>query len=243
VLLLWIVWAGGDRLLAQFPGRLAGTVTTKSGTPVQNAAILAEIRQGSPVRWNTTSDKEGRFAILGVRPGTWWLTVTAPGFDESRLAYQVRPNRPGEPIEVKLERRERPAVPLPLQDVDGSQLVREIDRAEGLLRAGRADDALDIYRTWLRKTPDLTSLHLAMARAHRAKRDFGSAKEACDVLLQREPANVQARLELASVHLDSGDENAARRELERVLQDASESSASRTARQALVKLTPSQPPR
>ncbi|MDQ2834706.1 MAG: carboxypeptidase-like regulatory domain-containing protein [Acidobacteriota bacterium] len=62
------------------PGRnIGGTVTDRSGGVVSGALIMLSMAPGVPAR-TVTADASGFFSFAGVQPGTYTLTVTAPGF-------------------------------------------------------------------------------------------------------------------------------------------------------------------
>jgi len=64
-------------------GELAGTVTDPSGAVVANAAVqLKSLDEGSVNKQNTSSNGYYKFAYL--KPGSYSVTVTAPGFQPPR---------------------------------------------------------------------------------------------------------------------------------------------------------------
>ena len=66
--------------LAQNPtGSLKGDVLDASGARIPSAQIIVE-RAGSGFRRDITADKDGEFRIDNLPPGTYELTVNAPGF-------------------------------------------------------------------------------------------------------------------------------------------------------------------
>ncbi len=226
--------------LAQFrPGHIGGIVKSDDGTPIRGAVIVAENKESTPPRLNAVSDAKGRFGLLGVRTGLWSLLIKAPGFEPTVLSWPVQSTvRLGAPIEVTLVAIPGGAVKDTFDKVKASSIVDDLDRAATLVQGGRAGEAIDIYRSLLAKTPALTSLHLAMARAYRSQRDAPAALGSYRRLLELEPRHVKARLELASLLEESGDKAAAVQELRRVVEGAPDTPAAATARERLGRLQP-----
>lgn len=226
--------------LAQFrPGHIGGIIRSEDGTPVRGAVIVAENKEATPPRLNAVSDGKGRFGLLGLRSGVWSLLIKAPGFEPTVLAWPVRSTiRLGDPVEVTLVSIPGGSTTDVFDKVKAGTVVAELDRASDLLEGGQTAAALTIYRALLAKTPALTSLHLAMARAYRADRDVPHSLESYRRLLEIEPANTKARVELAVLLEESGDKTSATRELTRVVSDAPDSPAATTARTRLRALQP-----
>ena len=83
------------------------------------------------------------------------------------------------------------------------------------------------------KAPALTSLHLAIGRAYRAGKQPDRAVTAFRTLLDLEPANTRARLELGLALAEGGDGAGATAEFERLVREAPDSSAAAAARTQL----------
>jgi hypothetical protein len=80
------VAAGARDVLLQLShgGRITGTVREKqSGKPVVAFSIVATERRGALERGETLTrsffDSEGRFALAGVKPGSWYVAAVADG--------------------------------------------------------------------------------------------------------------------------------------------------------------------
>src|ERR1700687_1060794 len=89
-------------LLAQNPrGTVRGVVLVPSGPRVPGARILIHAAESSLHR-EASSDDRGEFRIEDLLPGTYHLTVTAPGFAEARADVKVTVSSVRE-ITVKLK--------------------------------------------------------------------------------------------------------------------------------------------
>ena len=65
---------------AQFQGRISGRVLGPSGNPVEKAEVTIISQKTSSVRYESKTDKEGRFVQVGLMPGYFLITVKKPGF-------------------------------------------------------------------------------------------------------------------------------------------------------------------
>ncbi|HUX67825.1 MAG TPA: carboxypeptidase regulatory-like domain-containing protein [Terriglobales bacterium] len=80
--------AGLPAAAQQMRGSLSGTVADASGARVPGAAVVAR-EPGTTLRRQATADARGEFRMLALLPGSYELTVTAPGFAPAHAAVQV----------------------------------------------------------------------------------------------------------------------------------------------------------
>ena len=66
-------------------GTLTGAISDRDGALIPHALLSLRTSDGAPER-TATSDSEGRFHFAGLRPGTYLLTASAPGFEETTSA-------------------------------------------------------------------------------------------------------------------------------------------------------------
>ena len=71
--------------MAQFSGRIAGSVSDASGAPVSAAAISLSLPGSSRAMLTTRSSPDGTFRLTGVRPGDYELTVDVQGFARATI--------------------------------------------------------------------------------------------------------------------------------------------------------------
>src|SRR5215510_16222876 len=64
---------------AQTAGRVTGTIKDPDGKPIKGAIVRATNDAVAATITSTTDDK-GRFAMIGVRSGTWRIVAEAPNF-------------------------------------------------------------------------------------------------------------------------------------------------------------------
>ncbi len=71
-------------------GRLSGVITDPSGLVLPAVNVRATIRDGNQQTTSTvTSDRNGRYTLDGLAPGTYAVAMTLPGFDTATLSVPV----------------------------------------------------------------------------------------------------------------------------------------------------------
>jgi hypothetical protein len=142
-------------IAAQAGSVLKGTVVDEKGALIVDASIALD---GSGHRYSTRTDKQGQYRIVAVLPGTYTLTVTAPGFSEITQAIELMTSRPvthditlnifvSERVEVQAAQDNLSAVTITGQKLatlpqDPRQLLLRLRRLAGA--SGTPDD-LAIY--------------------------------------------------------------------------------------------------
>lgn len=188
--------------------RATGTVRDTSGKPIKGATIRAVNKEFVPSEVTSITDDKGRWAMIGLRSGTWTFIVEAPGFAKVEAPAPARVGNTS-PLAFVLA---RDLGPIPNALVPS---IAQLIAAANVLRdEGRLDQALAAYQDIRGKNPTLTHLHLVIADVHRqraAKEREPAARRAMldlaiasyDELLKADTANERARTELASTRAEA----------------------------------------
>ena len=70
-------------------GDISGSVSDPAGAAIPGASVNLRAVSGSEVRV-THTDAAGQFALAGLRPGTWQVEVSAPGFATYSASTEIR---------------------------------------------------------------------------------------------------------------------------------------------------------
>lgn len=105
-----------DRV-AQGKGVIRGVVIDASITPVADATVAVESAELS-----ARTDADGAFLFVDVEPGTYFLTVSKPGWSSAQQS-----------LEVVADVKAPPVVKVQLQQVPGSQPVATTQAMEGFI--------------------------------------------------------------------------------------------------------------
>src|SRR5438552_2929534 len=77
---------------------LLGVVKDPAGSPVAGADVLA-VLEGFGTKMTLRTDAKGKFIQVGLKPGTWDLTVSKPGYATQTVPAHLKLNE-REPVEV-----------------------------------------------------------------------------------------------------------------------------------------------
>ena len=117
--------------------------------------------------------------MIGLSTGEWRFTVEAPGYVTGSAAVPVRVAA-SPPLTFTLTRD-----PGPLPGALDKNIQQEIADANAMRDQGRLDQAISAYDSIRANNPKLTSIHLVLADAYRARAAQERTAPARDALLNR----------------------------------------------------------
>lgn len=85
LLLAWLPCARGSELTT---GSIVGSVRAAGGAPIAGAAVVAHAPSG---RYSTTTDRTGRFILLGIVPDTYTVSAAAAGYQSAAEVAIILP--------------------------------------------------------------------------------------------------------------------------------------------------------
>jgi hypothetical protein len=129
--------------LAQFSGRVAGTVLDPSGAPVAGAEVSLSLVKGAKALVSTATGKDGSYRLLSVRAEDYDLTVAAPGFLKFTL-HNLRVDAA----------RETPVQSITLQLASVTSQL-DVSANEDTVETGNAEISTTITPEQIRKLPVL----------------------------------------------------------------------------------------
>jgi tetratricopeptide (TPR) repeat protein len=184
-------------LPAAAQARATGLVRDTAGRPIKGATVRALNPEAIPREFSAVSDDRGRWAMIGMRIGTWRFVAEAPGYLAAETSAQLRVA--GVPPLVFTLARE----PMPIPGALDQDVQKQLAAADALRDQGRLDQAIAAYESIRARNPKLTALNLVIASAYRdraatepdapARRALlERAIEAYAALLQSDAANERA---------------------------------------------------
>ena len=187
--------------------RAAGTVRDTGGKPLKGATIRAINKDAYPSQIASSSDDKGRWAMIGLRTGTWTFIAEAPGFTPAQTPWPVRVG--GTPPIGFVLARDLGPIPNALTKTIQQQIVA----ANALRDRGQLDQAIAAYEQVRDQNPKLSAMNLVVAGAYRQKAkqetDTSTRRTLLDraiasytTVLSSEPGNERAKTELASVRAE-----------------------------------------
>ena len=169
-------------------GSVRGIVKDQSGHPVKGATVSIE-SEAFTARYSTTTDKKGRFVVLGLGTGEWIFSVEAPGFETVRARANLRALQKNPDLDIRLTHA---AIPSSL-GMNGREIQQRIDAAEAAAARGDLDGAIAGYSELASRVPALTSVHLQLGALYERKGDSAAALAEYRRLAELEPENAKAR--------------------------------------------------
>ncbi len=204
-----VLIAGGlaSPALAQ-NARAAGTVRDLNGKPIKGATVTVTNPDAFPPEFTSATDDKGRWAMIGLRGGTWKVVVEAPGFLKVETTVPIRAG--GAPPMAFTLTRDLGPVPNALD----RNIQQQLQDAAALRDAGRLDQALASYQDIRTRNPKLTAVNLVMADVYRMKASqetspaarqalIAQATEAYTRVLESDASNERARAELLSLRAEA----------------------------------------
>jgi hypothetical protein len=189
-------------------GRAMGTVKGLDGRPIKGATVRAVNPDAIPSEITSATDDKGRFAMIGLRSGTWKFIAEAPGHLKVEATSIARSaNNP--PLNFTLSRD-----PGPIPNALVVNVQQQIAAANALRDDGRYDQALAAYQDIRAKNPKLSYVGLVIAGLYReraAKETNPAARKALlelaissyDEVLKADAANERAVAELATTRAEA----------------------------------------
>jgi tetratricopeptide (TPR) repeat protein len=143
--------------------RAMGTVRDLTGKAIKGATVRALNAEAYPGDLTSATDDKGRFAMIGLRGGTWRFVVDAPGFLRLDVTATVRvANSP--PMQFTLARD-----PGPVPNALERNVQQRLQEAAALRDAGQLDQALAAYQDIYSKNPKLSAVNLVVADVYQRK--------------------------------------------------------------------------
>jgi tetratricopeptide (TPR) repeat protein len=159
--------------------RATGTVRDTNGRPIKGATVRATNRDARPSQITSTTDDKGRWAMIGLRTGTWTFNVEAPGFVPVEAPAGVRVATTP-PMAFTLARD-----PGPIPGALDRNVIQLVTAANALRDRGQFDQALTAYQQIRDQNPKLTSVSFVMAGVYRQQAAGTTDAEARRALLDR----------------------------------------------------------
>lgn len=159
--------------------RATGTVRDTNGRPIKGATVRASNRDARPAQITSTTDDKGRWAMIGLRTGTWTFNVEAPGFVSVEAPAPVRvAGTP--PMAFTLARD-----PGPIPGALDKNVMQLVAAANTLRDRGQFEQALTAYQQIREQNPKLTAVSFVMAGVYRQQAAGATDPTARRALLDR----------------------------------------------------------
>lgn len=188
--------------------RATGTVKDTAGKAMKGATVRAMNKDAYPSQITSTTDDKGRWAMIGLRTGTWTFIVEAPGYSKQEAQWPVRVAGT-QPMHFVLARDLGP-IPGALT----RNIQQQLAAANALRDKGQLDQALAAYEQIREQNPRLTTVNLVVGSVYRKKASlendpaakralFDRAIASYTMALSDETAGARARAEIESTRTEA----------------------------------------
>lgn len=168
--------------------RAQGTVKDTSGKAMKGATVKATNKDAYPSQITSSTDDKGRWAMIGLRTGTWTFVAEAPGFTTQQAQWPVRVAGT-QPMHFVLARDLGP-IPNALT----KNIQQQLEAANALRDKGQLDQAIAAYEQIREQNPKLTAVNLVVGGVYRKKAALESDPTARRALFERAIASYTAML-------------------------------------------------
>jgi len=191
-------------------GRINGTVVDEKGQPVEGVLIIVESLKYK-TKLQSSSDKNGHFAAMGMGSGYWRITASKKGYSSSYVDMNVSQLRRSPPITFTLKKMTGFAALM--ADEDSFQLF---DKGNLLIKEEKYDEALGIFEEFLTKYPEIYQVHLNIGTCYFKKGELDKAEAEFKLVLDKtlethgdykkdETASLRALTALGEVYIQKED--------------------------------------
>lgn len=180
--------------------RIEGKVANEKGEPIAGAVVqLRHGKEGPEVK----TDKNGRWAYLGLMGGSWDVDVSAPGYETLRTTVQLSEINRIPPMIIKLKAEApRPAPEIPKSAAP--DVIPILQKGNELLEAKDYAGAREQYEKALEIVPGNAAILRGIARAWYGEKKKDEAIATLKRVLEIEPGDTDTALLLANVQLEQG---------------------------------------
>jgi hypothetical protein len=186
-LAILIAVCGADPASAQ-TARAQGTVRDTGGKAMKGATVKATNKEAYPSQITSSTDDKGRWAMIGLKTGTWRFVAEAPGFTTQEAQWPVRVA--GTPPMHFVLARDLGPIPNAL----AKNIQQQLTAANALRDKGQLDQALAAYEQIRDQNPKLTAVNLVVGGVYRKMAALETDPAARRVLFDRAIASYSAML-------------------------------------------------
>ena len=217
VALLLVLLMAAPALAQRGRGRLQGQVTDPDGNPIAGAEVSAFNAEMTPNTLTTTTDDDGRWAVLGLSNDSWRFTFSKQGFipleiDANVSGFGRNPN-----MDVTLEPYEAPVGGVAVGEVEGRELFEE---GEALYEQEQYEAAIGKWEEFALVNTSFYQVYVNIGNAHKELGNIAEAMVAYEKVLAQDPAESRALANLAEVLVLEGRSEEAIPLFERVIEQS-----------------------
>jgi tetratricopeptide (TPR) repeat protein len=220
----------------QYQGRVVGRILDEAGNPVEKAEVTIVSPRASTVRFDMKTDRDGRFAQVGITPGYYILTAKKAGFapatkevhvdvaGESAFEITLKPAAAeaertysaadkaflkGNKLYAEQKFAEAAAAYAEAIGLDGKNWATRLNLGLALKKEGKSEEALASFRQAVELNPESYSANKETGEALAKADKFAEAKPFYEKAAALSPSDPDAQYNLGVCLVNLGDSEAA----------------------------------
>jgi len=202
---------------AKGKGRVKGSVTDQDGKPLADVTVKFS-NERLQASFEVKSNEKGEWVANGIAGGNWGIDFIKEGYESKQISYPIQQSAYNKPVTMSMQRMVKtPVVPgaqpgqnQPKDDPGRVLLLEGSDLADKKDYAG----AIAKYEQAIQLKPDLHALHGEIGNLYLLMGNSDKALEAYNKHLEKDPANMDARLSAVAILFDKKDVAGAKKMLE-----------------------------
>ena len=199
--------------------RVEGSVKNEKGEPIAGAKVSLRWK-GHTDGPDVTTDKRGKWALLGLAGGAWNIDFAAPGYVTKQISADLKEAERNPPIDVQLQ----PAQPVaPAHEellVGGKKVSKEtadaIEKGNAAMTAQNFAEARAEYLKAVAELADNGPLLMRLAAAYYGEGNSEEAVQYAKKVVEKDPQDATAWRMIAEIELARGNLEAGKAALEKV---------------------------
>ena len=193
-------------------GRIKGTVTDPEGKPIPDVTVKFS-NESLQTSFETKTDEKGEWTVNGIAGGNWNIDFVKQGFVEKKITNQIASLGFNKPVELSLERAQAASsvaaggqkAVVPGMDLmtQGNQLKASKDYPGAIAK----------YEAAIAANPSLYAAYGEIGLIYSEMNQPDKAAEAFNKLLEKDPGNADAAVDLANLYFKQGKTEEAKKAL------------------------------
>jgi len=162
-------------------GRIGGVVVDTDDKPIEGAKVTIVYSQDESMKHETTTNKKGEWAFLGLGTGNWNMTASVKGFLPISRALYVSQLSVNPRVTVRLQRTA----------TGGGGIIQDettyvfLEKANQLFKEKKYDEAIASYREFMDKNPAAYQVSLSIADCYQEKGEIEKAMELYNKIIEQ----------------------------------------------------------
>jgi tetratricopeptide (TPR) repeat protein len=154
-------------------GRIAGVVVDTEDTPIEGVKVMIVFSQDENLKHETTTNKKGEWAFLGLGTGNWTMTAAVKGFLPVSKPLYVSQLSINPKVTVRLQKTSK----------GGGAIIQDettfifLEKANQLFKDKKYDEAIASYQQFMEKNPAAYQVSLSIADCYKEKGEIEKAME------------------------------------------------------------------